>query len=184
MNWQQTYRGQSFYVGWMRGVLIYDNSLSPNIRASCLDIYLFVTCEWDVITCNMALTPPITYNESHLHTYQEPWLWKSKGLWKSSKGFQWNHTSYVWMIMQLFFDACKVARLYLVISINRTPTIWVLFSQFMPQKVNALLRTDNKRTCVIGLCAQNMLHSHSKLNKQHYWGTYVTFLWFTRSGLW
>ena len=26
---QQIYEGSTFYVGWMRGVLIYDNSLSP-----------------------------------------------------------------------------------------------------------------------------------------------------------
>jgi hypothetical protein len=29
MNQQQTYRGSSFYVGWMRGTLIYKNSISP-----------------------------------------------------------------------------------------------------------------------------------------------------------
>ena len=27
MNWQQTYRGSRFYVGWMRGTFIYDNSI-------------------------------------------------------------------------------------------------------------------------------------------------------------
>lgn len=29
MNRPQTYRGTCFYVGWMRGVVLYDNSLSP-----------------------------------------------------------------------------------------------------------------------------------------------------------
>lgn len=82
-----------------------------------------------------------------------------------------------------FVDACKVARLDLIIAINYIPTVWVLFSQFMPQKVNASLRTDNKKTCAIRLRAQNMLHNHSKINKQHTWGTFVTFLWFSRSGL-
>ena len=28
MNWRQTYRGLSFYVGWMRGMLVCDNPLS------------------------------------------------------------------------------------------------------------------------------------------------------------
>ena len=30
MNKQQSYMGPSFYVGWMRGALVYDNSLSPS----------------------------------------------------------------------------------------------------------------------------------------------------------
>ena len=29
MNQPQTYKGLSFYVGWMKGALIYNNSLSP-----------------------------------------------------------------------------------------------------------------------------------------------------------
>ena len=28
MNWQQINRRSSFYVGWMRGMLVYNNSLS------------------------------------------------------------------------------------------------------------------------------------------------------------
>ena len=28
MNWYQTYRGSGFYIGWMRGTLVYNNSLS------------------------------------------------------------------------------------------------------------------------------------------------------------
>ena len=34
MNRQQIYRGPSFYVGWMRGPRIYDNSLSPHVCGS------------------------------------------------------------------------------------------------------------------------------------------------------
>jgi hypothetical protein len=82
-----------------------------------------------------------------------------------------------------YVDACKVARLDLVIAIDWTPTVWVLFSHFMPQTVNALLRMDNKKTCVIGLRAQKLLHNQSKVNEQHPWRTFVTFLWFSRSRL-
>ena len=31
MKHQQTYRGSSFYFGWMRGTLVYDDSLSPSL---------------------------------------------------------------------------------------------------------------------------------------------------------
>ena len=30
MNMQQTYRGLEFYVGWMIGTLVYNNSLIPS----------------------------------------------------------------------------------------------------------------------------------------------------------
>ena len=29
MNWQQTHRGSSFYVEWMRGTLVDENPFSP-----------------------------------------------------------------------------------------------------------------------------------------------------------
>ena len=34
MNRQQTYKGSSYYVGWTRGTLVYDNSLSLGMRAA------------------------------------------------------------------------------------------------------------------------------------------------------
>ena len=34
MNWQQTYKGSGFYVGWMRDTLTYNNSLPPSHNTS------------------------------------------------------------------------------------------------------------------------------------------------------
>lgn len=34
MNRQQTYRGSSFYTGWMRDTLVYDNPLSKLLQVS------------------------------------------------------------------------------------------------------------------------------------------------------
>ena len=31
MNRQRTYTGSSSYVGWLRGMLLYDNSLPPSL---------------------------------------------------------------------------------------------------------------------------------------------------------
>ena len=41
---QQACRESSFYVGWMRGMLVYDNSLSPNMKlyelfGKCSELY-------------------------------------------------------------------------------------------------------------------------------------------------
>ena len=37
INWQQTYRGSSFHVGWMGNTLISNNPLSPNggLQSQC-----------------------------------------------------------------------------------------------------------------------------------------------------
>ena len=46
MNWPQTYRGLSFYVGWMRGTFMCDNSLCPlNVIRQCASLDSFKVCQ-------------------------------------------------------------------------------------------------------------------------------------------
>ena len=64
MNWQQTYRGSSLYVGCMRGTFVYANSLSIVYHAhnTKFVIVRIVTYWWKRETDDSDVTPNVIYD--------------------------------------------------------------------------------------------------------------------------